>query len=162
VNRLTNSIAVLLTISYGGWLAVCGRLTVGFIYSAFTFSFQLAMGFSSLVTMTGARGSRLERQDGFLQMSQPKDGHHVHPRQHSVPDPLYCQSAFTTTRECAVKEQVSGATECSTLSGAGDVAKMRGAGFRIMNLLESDAARREAAEEQASGTLPRVRSGRRG
>ena len=56
MNRLTNSIAVLLTISYGGWLAVCGRLTVGFIYSAFTFSFQLAMGFSSLVTMTGARG----------------------------------------------------------------------------------------------------------
>ena len=53
VNRLTNSIAVLLTISYGGWLAVCGQLTVGFIYSAFTFSFQLAMGFSSLVTMTG-------------------------------------------------------------------------------------------------------------
>ena len=53
VNRLTNSVAVLLTISYGGWLAVCGRLTVGFIYSAFTFSFQLAMGFSNLVTMTG-------------------------------------------------------------------------------------------------------------
>ena len=60
MNRLTNSIAVLLTISYGGWLAVCGRLTVGFIYSAFTFSFQLAMGFSSLVTMTGARASRLQ------------------------------------------------------------------------------------------------------
>jgi len=56
---------VLLTISYGGWLAVCGRLTVGFIYSAFTFSFQLAMGFSSLVTMTGTHASWLEKQDGL-------------------------------------------------------------------------------------------------
>ena len=57
VNRLTNSIAVLTTISFGGWLAVCGKLTVGFIYTAFTFSFQLAMGFSNLVTMTGSASS---------------------------------------------------------------------------------------------------------
>ena len=54
VNRLTNSIAVLSTISLGGWLAVTGKLTVGFIYTAFTYSFQLAIGFSNLVTMTGA------------------------------------------------------------------------------------------------------------
>ena len=67
VNRLTNSIAVLLTISYGGWLAVCGRLTVGFIYSAFTFSFQLAMGFSNLVTMTGD-AHPVTRQICFLLM----------------------------------------------------------------------------------------------
>ena len=35
VNRLTNSIAVLATISLGGWLAVCGKLSVGFIYTAY-------------------------------------------------------------------------------------------------------------------------------
>lgn len=54
MNRLTNSIAVLATISLGGWLAVSGKLSVGFIYTAFTYSFQLAIGFSNLVTMTGA------------------------------------------------------------------------------------------------------------
>ena len=54
MNRLTNSFAVLATISLGGWLAVTGKLTVGFIYTAFTYSFQLAIGFSNLVTMTGA------------------------------------------------------------------------------------------------------------
>ncbi len=70
---------------------------------------------------------------------------------------LHCHDAFMTIRVLAAEEQVSDATKCSALSGAGDVAKMRGAGFRIMGLLESDAARREAVAEQASGSLPRVR-----
>ena len=34
---------------------------------------------------------------------------------------------------------------------------MRGAGFRIMGLLDSDAARREAAGQRGSSTLSRVR-----
>ena len=71
VNRLTNSIAVLTTISFGGWLAVCGKLSVGFIYTAFTFSFQLAMGFSSLVTMTG---TSIPFHRGWLELP-PQCGH---------------------------------------------------------------------------------------
>ena len=60
------------------------------------------------------------------------------------------------------EEQVLHAPRRSTAVRAGDVAKMRGAGFRIMGLLESDAARRQAAEEQgASRVLPRVRSASR-
>lgn len=59
MNRLTNSIAVLATISLGGWLAVSGKLSVGFIYTAFTYSFQLAIGFSNLVTTMGAPNKTL-------------------------------------------------------------------------------------------------------
>ena len=75
---------------------------------------------------------------------------------------MYLRIAFTTTCECAAEEQASDAADCSAAICAGDVAKMRGAGFRIMGLLESDAARREAVVEQTAGTLPRVRSGCRG
>ena len=44
-----------------------------------------------------------------------------------------------------------------TSGDAGDVAKMRGAGFRIMGLLQSDAVTREVIERGATSTLPRVR-----